>query len=116
MNDTAVKSINEKYCSECGSIINLKAEICPKCGVRQLAVQPTVSQTGGQLEGRKRIPAALFAIFLGGIGAHKFYLGQIGLGVLYLLFCWTFIPAVVGLIEGIIYLSMSDSNFEARYK
>lgn len=32
------KMDNEKYCSECGEIILLKAEICPKCGVRQLPV------------------------------------------------------------------------------
>jgi TM2 domain-containing membrane protein YozV len=30
-------------------------------------------------------------------------------------FCWTFIPAVVGLIEGIIYLSMSDASFEEKH-
>ena len=39
------------------------------------------------------------ALFLGGLGAHKFYLGQIGLGVLYIVFCWTFIPSIVALIE-----------------
>lgn len=31
-----IKSAYEKFCSECGEIILLKAEICPKCGVRQL--------------------------------------------------------------------------------
>jgi hypothetical protein len=37
------------------------------------------------------------------------------MGVLYLLFCWTFIPAVVGFIEGILYLTMSDEAFWAKY-
>ena len=41
----------------------------------------------------------LLALFLGGFGAHKFYMGHIGLGVLYLLFFWTFIPAIVALVE-----------------
>jgi TM2 domain-containing membrane protein YozV len=41
----------------------------------------------------------LLALLLGGLGAHKFWQGKVGLGVLYLLFCWTFIPAVAGLIE-----------------
>jgi len=43
--------------------------------------------------------AVLLAVFLGGLGAHKFYMGQIGWGIAYLLFCWTWIPAIVGLIE-----------------
>jgi TM2 domain-containing membrane protein YozV len=65
--------------------------------------------------GRSRVAAGLFALLLGGIGIHKFYLGRIGQGVLYILFCWTFIPALIGLVEGIIYLTMSDSSFEMRY-
>jgi len=42
---------------------------------------------------------ALLAFFLGGFGAHKFYFGQIGIGVLYAIFIWTFIPSIVALIE-----------------
>ncbi|RKO71209.1 TM2 domain-containing protein [Sphingobacterium puteale] len=41
---------------------------------------------------KDKTTAALMAFFLGGFGAHRFYLGQIGLGFLYLLFCWTLIP------------------------
>jgi TM2 domain-containing membrane protein YozV len=41
----------------------------------------------------------LLALFLGGVGAHRFYLRQVGVGVIYVLLCWTFIPAIVGLIE-----------------
>ena len=65
--------------------------------------------------GKSRLAAGLFAIFLDGIGVHKFYLGKVGLGILYLLFCWTFIPSVIGLIEGIIYLTMTDQAFAAKY-
>lgn len=46
---------------------------------------------------------------------HKFYLGQDGWGILYLLFFWTFIPSIVGFIEGILYLTMSDEDFTAKY-
>ena len=113
MNETVVKGPNEKYCSECGQVINAKAEICPKCGVRQM---PVPSSLGGNApNGKSRIAAALFAIFLGGIGIHKFYLGKVGQGILYLLFCWTFIPAIICLIEGIVYLTMSDQSFVQKY-
>ena len=44
---------------------------------------------------KDRTTAILLTLFLGGIGAHRFYLGQIGLGVLYLLFCWTLAPAII---------------------
>lgn len=64
---------------------------------------------------KSKVAAGVLAILLGGIGAHKFYLGRIGQGLLYLVFFWTFIPALIGLIEGIIYLTMSDDSFNARY-
>jgi TM2 domain-containing membrane protein YozV len=63
---------------------------------------------------KSKIAAGILAIFLGGIGVHKFYLGKIGLGVLYLVFCWTGIPAIVGFIEGIIYLCSNDYNFQIK--
>ena len=53
---------------------------------------------------KNRVAAAILAIFLGDLGIHKFYMGKIGQGILYLVFCWTGIPAIVGIIEGIIYL------------
>jgi len=64
---------------------------------------------------RSKTAAALFALLLGGIGIHRFYLGHVGMGILYLIFCWTFIPAIVGFIEGLVYLSMSDATFSAKY-
>ncbi|GGL70179.1 zinc-ribbon domain and TM2 domain-containing protein [Halocalculus aciditolerans] len=95
-----------KYCSNCGEEIDAKAEVCPECGVRQASASD---------DGPDRIAAALLAIFLGGIGVHKFYLGQTKMGILYLCFFWTAIPALVGFIEGIIYLTKSDEEFRRRY-
>jgi TM2 domain-containing membrane protein YozV len=38
-------------------------------------------------------------LILGSFGAHHFYLGRNGWGILYLLFCWTGIPTLLGFIE-----------------
>jgi TM2 domain-containing membrane protein YozV len=65
--------------------------------------------------GRNRVAAGLFALLLGGLGIPKFYLGRVGQGILYILFCWTFIPALIGFIEGIVYLCMSDKSFAEKY-
>ncbi len=64
---------------------------------------------------KSKVAAGLLAIFLGDFGVHKFYLGQVGIGILYLLFFWTLIPGIIGIIEGIIYLTMTDQAFEQRY-
>jgi TM2 domain-containing membrane protein YozV len=57
-----------------------------------------------QFNATKKDPTAavLLALFLGGLGIHKFYLGQAGLGVLYLIFCWTGIPSIVAFIEAFV--------------
>ncbi len=64
---------------------------------------------------KNKTTAALLAFFLGGLGAHKFYLERILQGVLYLIFCWTFIPSIISFIEFIIYLTMSDQEFNLKY-
>jgi TM2 domain-containing membrane protein YozV len=55
----------------------------------------------GQLITLRKSPAVgvLLAFFLGGLGAHRFYMGQVGLGIVYAIFCWTFIPAIVSFFE-----------------
>lgn len=108
---TTTKAINEKYCTECGNVINIKAEICPKCGVRQMPAPSAMSVSYVTPQGKSKLAAGLLALFLGGIGLHKFYLGRPLQGVFYLLFCWTFIPALIGFIEGIVYLCESDEAF-----
>jgi TM2 domain-containing membrane protein YozV len=95
--EQSTKGANQNFCFECGAVINAKAELCPKCG------------------GKNRLAATLFALILGGLGIHKFYLGQVGWGIIYLLFCWTFVPAIIGFIEGIVYLTMTDESFNAKY-
>lgn len=92
------------FCRGCGKEIHETASACPHCGAKQ------------RVEGEKsKTTAALFALLLGGFGVHKFYLGRTGLGILYLMFCWTFIPALIALIESISLFSMSDQRFNAEY-
>ena len=78
---------------------------------------------------KNKTVAALLAILLGAFGAHKFYLGYKTAGIImaaltlsgWLLsfvligVLWAWIPAVIGLVEGIIYLTKSDEDFEQIY-
>lgn len=62
-----------------------------------------------------KLTAALLALFLGGFGIHKFYLHQGNSGIWYLLFCWTGIPEIIGFVEGIQYLIMSEEEFFQKF-
>lgn len=112
MSSAMMKAEDEKFCTECGAVIRRNAEICPRCGVRQFG---SPSGLGVAPNGKSRVVAALLAFFLGGFGAHKFYLGQVGMGLLYLLFFWTAIPAIVAFVEFILLLVMSDEVFARKY-
>ncbi len=58
-----------------------------------------------------KVVYCLLTFFLGGIGIHKFYAGKISSGILYILFCWTFIPSFIAFIEFIVALcKKSDAN------
>lgn len=64
---------------------------------------------------RDRWTAIALAFFLGGIGVHRFYLKQWLLGIVYLLFCWTFIPTILGLLDGVVWLVRDENSFNERY-
>lgn len=57
----------------------------------------------------------ILAVFLGGIGIHKFYLRKTKQGILYLLFCWTYIPGILALIEAAMIFFSTDARFEEKY-
>lgn len=94
-----MKQENEKYCTECGALINNKAEICPKCGVRQFdSVTPVSNEMVAQRN--KWITCLLLCWFLGILGVHRFYTGHTGIGVLQILTLggcgiWTLIDFIV---------------------
>jgi hypothetical protein len=58
--------------------------------------------------------AVVLALLVGGIGVHHFYMGRSMRGLLYLLFCWTFIPAILSLLEAVYYALMSNASFQSR--
>ena len=106
--------LSQKHCVECGDVIRIKAEICPGCGIRQPLLYGVMPGSGNNGM-RNKTTAALWAFFLGGFGAHKFYLGRPSLGILYAMFFWTFIPGVIAFIEFIILITMTDEAFAATY-
>lgn len=66
--------------------------------------------------GKSKIVAGILALLFGGFGIHKFYLEKPENGLMYICFFWTGIPEIVGIIEGIMYLTESDEAFEERVR
>ena len=87
------------FCRHCGSRIHSSCAVCPKCGGPQVATrvnpqpqivitnniapQPAVKTVSAGTPKDKTV-ALLLCFFLGGLGAHKFYEGKTGMGILYL--------------------------------
>jgi TM2 domain-containing membrane protein YozV len=66
----------------------------------------------------KKMTAGIFAILLGAFGVHKFYLGNTTEGIIMLaitVFTCGTVSSIIGLVEGIIYLSMTDDVFVQTY-
>jgi TM2 domain-containing membrane protein YozV len=102
----------------------------------QSSVQSGLNQMASADTSTKKLIAGLLAIFLGSLGIHKFYLGMTRAGVIMLaatiggwilgvigsliivgaiFFLIPLAVSILGLIEGILYLTKSDAEFEAKY-
>lgn len=98
------------FCRGCGQQIHESAGHCPQCGAPQRPVKTAARAP------KSKVTAGILALILGGFGVHKFYTGAWGWGLIYLLFCWTYLPGIAALVEGIRYLTLSDSDFSNKLK
>lgn len=120
-------------CPHCNAKLEIAAEHagasinCPECGGKSQAPVPTAGQAGGALSpevqafASKKIAAGVCGILIGALGVHKFVLGLTLPGVIMLLVSvlscgFGAAPmGIVGLVEGIIYLTKSDEDFYRDY-
>lgn len=63
---------------------------------------------------KSKATTTLLSLSLGAFGAHKFYLGAWGWGLLYLIFSWTFVPAILNVVELVRYIVLTDDEFAAK--
>ena len=123
-----------RYCTKCSAVNDDLAQYCSNCQAPLTPVagggsgyQPMQSVNIGAMAdwkamgGDKKLPAGILAILLGSLGIHKFILGYTTPGVIMLLIsvlsCGTLavVPSIIGIIEGIIYLTKSDEEFVRTY-
>ena len=120
-----------RYCTKCGAINDDTAQFCSNCQTPLTPVssgyQPMQSVNQGAITdwkamgGDKKIMAGILAIVVGALGIHKFVLGYTTEGVIMLLLrvlscgMLAVIPSVIGIVEGIMYLTKSDEEFVRTY-
>jgi TM2 domain-containing membrane protein YozV len=118
-------------CPACGVPPKLEKRFCPHCGSPTLANQALCTKCGvmlgpGEGSGEKtRLVTGLLAIFLGWLGIHKFYLGYNKEGLIMILISLlagtvtcgvaTAVISVIGIVEGVMYLTKSDDEFAQVY-
>lgn len=92
---------NTKFCKHCGEQIPADAVICTKCGCQvenlntdnanpNVIINNTNTNVVGGGKAKNKWVAFCLCFFLGALGAHKFYEGKVGLGILYLFTCGLF--------------------------
>lgn len=110
------------YGKACGTTVHETAAKRTPCGAPQGGDISTPLITAQSLPvpeietkaEKTKLTAALLALFLGGIGIHKFYMGSWGWGLAYVATFWTWIPALLALAEAIRYFTLSDKDFQVK--
>lgn len=110
------------FCKFCGAEIDDDCVVCPACGKQVGVIKTSASESTGNngggmgtvVNGKNKMVAGILGILLGGLGIHDFYLGYTVAGILSILFCWTGIPGIIGLVQGIIILTETDDAFAQR--
>jgi len=64
------------------------------------------------MQKKSKLTTILLALLLGGLGIHKFYLGQPRKGILYILFCITNISGLLALIDAIKFIIWDEEKFD----
>lgn len=106
---TVRPALDEMFCSTCGNVIKRQAEICIHCGVRVQMAPASSSRlnSGVQYSDKSRVAAGVLGILLGGLGIHRFYLGNVGIGILQIVVTIITLGfgSIWGFIEGIIIIA-----------
>ena len=88
MSDEKTMGPDETVCSSCGAVIKKAARVCPKCGVATMSMDAYKHAYEKMVPGgisKKWGITLMLAAFLGPFGVHRFYVGKIGTGILWLL-------------------------------
>ena len=116
-----------RYCTKCGAVNDDLAQYCTNCqapltpvvsGYQPMqAVNPGAITDWKALGADKKVVAGICGIVLGGFGVHKFILGYTTEGIIQLVITVVTcgMAGIVGIIEGIIYLTKSDEEFVRTY-
>jgi len=134
---------HRRFCRQCAAPLSPEQVVCVRCGAGiRTAVVPRPGGGVAVTGAKSKVVAGLLGIFLGGLGVHKFYMGSWGWGLIFVANPFLILPftgflsfltmgllfplfmlslmlapvqGIIGLVEGIMYLVMSDEAFAEKY-
>ena len=116
---------HKKFCRQCGVALNPEQVVCVKCGAGVKTAGASRSVGGGTNAGtsweKNKLIAGILGILFGGIGAQKYYMGSWGWGIVFtaaVILTMGFagiVTGIISLIEGIMFLVMSEETFAEKY-